>query len=168
LQDIRIERLGVELMKMLDLLNKELIVTKLEVETKEELFEKLYKKLYDSGFVKESYLDGIKKREEKFPTGLQLNKYGAAIPHTDPKHVITPAIVVATLAKPLSFKNMENSSKNVDVNVVFMMALKDPHSQIDMLKQLASLLQNDSILEKILNAETSDEIMEIIKNVPLS
>ncbi|TDT63605.1 PTS sugar transporter subunit IIA [Fonticella tunisiensis] len=150
-------------MKILDLVKKDLVVTKLEVESRGDLFKVLYEKLYSAGFVKESFLDGIENREAKFPTGLQLSKYGAAIPHTDPEHVIEPAVVVATLSQPVIFKSMENPTNDVKVNIVFMLAIKEPHMQLEMLKQMSRILQNDSLLEQMLQANEGDEIIEIIK-----
>lgn len=155
-------------MKISEFIHQELIATNLEVEDKDDLFKVLYEKLYNAGFVKASFLDGIKSREEKFPTGLQLNKYGVALPHTDPEHVILPAIAIATLTKPIKFKNMAASSNDLEVSVVFMMALKEAHSQVEMLQQLAHLIQNDSQLEKIINANKGEEIVEILKNASLS
>lgn len=118
-------------MRISEYFNKELIVTNLDVKSKEEIFKVLFKKLYDNGFVKESFLDAIIKREKTFPTGLQLNTYNVAIPHTDPEHVIKPAIAIATLSKPVIFKNMANPLEEVNVSIVFMMALNEAHSQVE-------------------------------------
>lgn len=150
-------------MKILDLLKKDLVITKLEVESRENMFKVLYEKLYNTGCVKESFLDGIESREAEFPTGLKLNKYGVAIPHTDPEHVIKPAMAMATLKEPVIFKSMENSSNEVKVNIVFMLAIKEPNMQIEMLKQLSQILQNDSLLEQLIKANEKGEILEAIK-----
>jgi len=147
-------------MRISEYFNKELIVTNLDVKSKEEIF----KELYDNGFVKESFLDAIIKREKTFPTGLQLNTYNVAIPHTDPEHVIKPAIAIATLSKPVIFKNMANPLEEVNVSIVFMMALNEAHSQVEMLQQMVQLIQNDTLLEKIIEANGGDKIIDIIKN----
>lgn len=151
-------------MKILDLLKKDLIVTKLEVENKDELFKVLYEKLYSAGLVKDSFLEGIKSREAKFPTGLELSKYGVAIPHTDPEHVNEAAMVIATLSEPVTFKNMADPSSDVKVNMVFMLAIKEAHMQIEMLSQLSQIIQNESLLEKMINANESEEVFETIEN----
>lgn len=148
-------------MKISEFFNKELIVPKLEVE-KKDVFEILYKKLYDNDFVKNSFLEAIIKREKIFPTGLPLSKYNVAIPHTDPEHVINSAIAVATLRKPVKFKNMANPLEDVDVNIVFMIALNSAHSQVEMLQNMVQLIQNESLLEKIVNCERSDEILNLL------
>lgn len=149
-------------MKISEFFQNELIVTNLDVESKEEVFKVLFKKLYDNGFVKESFLDAIIKREKSFPTGLQLKKYNVAIPHTDPEHVIKPAIAVATLSNPVIFKNMANPLEDVLVNIIFMIALNESHSQVEMLQQLIQLIQNDVFLEKIISLEGGDEIINLV------
>jgi PTS system galactitol-specific IIA component len=149
-------------MKISEFFNNELVVTNFDAKCKEDVFDVLYKKLYENGFVKESYLEAIKKREKNFPTGLQLNRYNVAIPHTDPEHVVKPAIAVATLKNPVIFKNMANPLEDVEVSLVFMIALNEAHSQVEMLQQLVQLIQNDNLLEKIIRANGGGEIINLI------
>ncbi|OXT05977.1 PTS galactitol transporter subunit IIA [Thermoanaerobacterium thermosaccharolyticum] len=150
-------------MKISEFFNNELVVTNFDAKCKEDVFDVLYKKLYENGFVKESYLEAIKKREKNFPTGLQLNRYNVAIPHTDPEHVIKPAIAVATLKNPVIFKNMANPLEDVEVNIIFMIALNESHSQVEMLQQLIQLIQNDVLLEKIISLKGGNEIINLLK-----
>lgn len=152
-------------MKISELFHKEIIVTNLEAENREEVFRVLYKKLLDNGYVKESFLEGIIKRENTFPTGLLLNNYNVAIPHTDAEHVLKPAIAVATLSKPVIFKNMANSQEDVNVNIVFMIALNESHSQVKILQQIIQLIQNDTVLKELIEAKNRDEILKIIKEI---
>ncbi|KKC30731.1 PTS sugar transporter subunit IIA [Caldanaerobacter subterraneus] len=151
-------------MKLTEFFHKELIVTNLQANNKEEVFEVLFNKLLENGYVKESFLEGIMTREKNFPTGLLLNGNNVAIPHTDPEHVLKPAIAVATLSKPVVFKNMANPQEDVYVNIVFMIVLDSVHSQIELLQQLIELIQNRSFLNAVLNANDSNEVIKIIKN----
>mgnify|MGYP000283944104 CR=1 FL=1 len=154
-------------MEIVEFFHKELIVTNVNVKSNEEIFKILFKKLYDRGFVKKSFLDAIIEREKTFPTGLSLNKYNVAIPHTDPKHVIKPAVAVATLKKPVVFKNMGDPLESVNVSIVFMIALNQSHSQVEALQQMIQLIQNDRLLEKMINSKGGDEINgdEIISSI---
>ncbi|AEM77697.1 PTS sugar transporter subunit IIA [Thermoanaerobacter wiegelii] len=152
-------------MKLTEFFHKELIVTKLEAKSKEEVFEILYRKLLENGYVKESFLEGIINREKTFPTGLLLNGNNVAIPHTDAEHVLKPAIAVATLCRPVVFKNMANPEEDVQVNIVFMIALNESHSQVEMLQQLVELIQNKNFLKSILNAKGGEEIIDLIKMI---
>lgn len=149
--------------KILELFNKDLVVTSLDAQCQDDVFEALYKKLYKNGFVRESYLDAIRERENNFPTGLQLKNYNVAIPHTDPEHVIRQAIAVATLKNPVIFKNMANILENVEVNIVFMIALNEAHKQVEILQQLVQLIQNETLLGKIVNSKNGEEIMKLLK-----
>lgn len=154
-------------MKLIEFFHKELIVTNLEAKNKEEVFEILYRKLLENGYVKESFLEGIVNRERTFPTGLLLNGNNVAIPHTDAEHVLKPAIAVATLSKPVVFKNMANPQEDVPVNIVFMIALSSAHSQVKLLKQLVELIQSEELLQKILSVKGGEEVIEVIESYEL-
>lgn len=152
-------------MKIIDLIKEELIYTKLNVETTDNLFRELSDNLFRNGYVKKSFYEGLRKREEVFPTGVALQEYNVAIPHTDAEHVIKPCISVATLERPIKFKCMEDDTVDVDVNVVFMLALNEAHSQLEMLRQLIQLIQNKSILKQILKAKNEVEIIKLIEKI---
>jgi len=142
-------------------LNKDLIINNLEAETSDDIFYALSEMLLKSNYVKDTFYNGLVKRESKFPTGLTLGKYNVAIPHTDAIHVIKPAIAIATLKHPVTFNNMDGDGQ-VEVNVVFAMVLKEPHSQIMMLQQLMLLIQNEDVLKSMHDAKDSVELYEIV------
>ncbi|WP_213951569.1 PTS sugar transporter subunit IIA [Tepidanaerobacter syntrophicus] len=150
-------------MEILNLFNTNLIVTNLEARSKEDIFEKLYDKLYKNGFVKKDYLRALIEREQNFPTGLKLESYGVAIPHTDPEYVEKAAISVATLKKPVIFKNMADPTEDVPINIVFMIALNEAHSQVRVLEQLIQLIQNEEKMKEIIKSNNAEEIINLIK-----
>lgn len=152
-------------MKIIDLIKEEFIYTKLNVKITDNLFKELSDNLFRNGYVKKSFYEGLRKREEVFPTGLALEEYNVAIPHTDAEHVIKPCISVATLDNPIKFKCMEDETVDVYVNVVFMLVLNEGNSQLEMLQQLIQLIQNKSILKQILKAENGVEIIKIIERI---
>ena len=66
------------------MLDKEIFEINIKnISSKEEALTYLSDKLIEKGIVKESYKEAILNREKVFPTGLQFEKYGIAIPHTD-------------------------------------------------------------------------------------
>lgn len=144
-----------------EFLRRDLVVNNLEAKSAEDVFKKMSPILLEAGFVENSFFNGLVDREKIFPTGLLLGKYNVAIPHTDSVHVKKSAIAIATLKNPVKFNCMDGSG-SVDVNIVFTMALNEPHSQILMLQQLMFLIQDESILESILHAKDSDEIYDIV------
>ena len=142
-------------------LNKDLIINNLEAKTSDDIFYALSEMLLKLNYVKDSFYSGLVKRESKFPTGLTLGKYNVAIPHTDAIHVIKPAIAIATLKNPVTFNNMDGDG-TVEVNVVFAMVLKEPHSQIMMLQQLMLLIQNEDVLKNMHDAKDDNELYDIV------
>jgi len=50
----------------------------------------------------------------------------------------------------------------VEVNIVFCMVLKEPHSQIMMLQQLMLLIQNEDVLKSMNEAKNSNELYDIV------
>ena len=146
-----------------EFLSRDLVVNNLEAKSAEDVFKKMSPILFEAGFVENSFFNGLVDRENKFPTGLLLGKYNVAIPHTDAVHVKRPAIAIATLKNPVEFYCMDGNG-SVAVNIVFTMALNEPHSQIVMLQQLMFLIQNEIILENMLQAKDSDEVYGIVSS----
>lgn len=155
-------------MDVIDFVNNGVILANLDASCKEDVFKALHEELYKNGNVKESFYEGLIKRENEYPTGLLLNKYNVAIPHTDAQHIIDSCIAVATLKNPVQFQCMDDENKSIEVSVVFMLAMGDSHGHIQMLQKLVSLLQNDSFLENVLNSKNKNEIIQyIIQNEKL-
>ena len=140
------------------------------ISSKEEALTYLSDKLIEKGIVKESYKEAILNREKVFPTGLQFEKYGIAIPHTDVEHVNKEKIAVMTLENPVSFYQMGTNDVEVSVKVIFMLALKEAHSQLSILQQLIEILQDKEIMERLMNMDehtTSKEVKDLlaVKNI---
>lgn len=152
-------------MELVQLIKNGVVLTNLNADSKEDVFKALYNELYKSGKVKESFYEGLIKREEVFPTGLILTKNNVAIPHTDIEHVNNSCIAVATLEKPVVFQSMEDADQSLEVKVVFMLAMAEAHSHIGMLQKLIMLIQDEQFLENILNAKDESEVLELITQV---
>ncbi|MBO0454306.1 PTS sugar transporter subunit IIA [Candidatus Enterococcus murrayae] len=128
-----------------------------------ELFEQVAQKALDLGWVREDFLDRIRKREETFPTGIQLMNVGAAIPHTDAECVLEEFVAVITMQESVVFHNMEDNNKQVKAQIIFVLGLNQPHAQLEMLQSLMGLLQNETVLSELLLATTETELIRTIK-----
>lgn len=146
------------------LLSPDLVQLGIEADTKEEVIEKLANLLINKGYVKNSYLEAILEREKVFPTGLPTEGVGVAIPHADIKHVNVPAIAIAILKKPVEFNVMGNPDEKVEVKIVFMMAIKEPHMQINLLKNLVSVFQDKKLLIRLTNATNKNNIISLLND----
>lgn len=141
----------------------DLIIAQLEAMNSREIIQALGDKLKTLGYVKDSYVPAVIKREGIFPTGLPLGNINVAIPHTDVEHVNKPAIAVATLACPVAFGNMGDSSNTLEASIVFLLAMKEPHAQVDLLQNLVETFQNAEILERLLATKDPKEIERILR-----
>ncbi|HFJ7946729.1 TPA: PTS sugar transporter subunit IIA, partial [Enterococcus faecium] len=134
----------------------------LEVKDQKELFQVMSEQLKNAGCVKDSFLEGITNREQEFPTGLEVNQIGFAIPHTDSAHVNSSQICFASLKEPLVFSDMTDKSHEIPVRLVFMLAMSQPHEQIDTLQNLVSLFQNEEKVNELLACTTKEAFIELV------
>lgn len=132
-------------------MDEELIVLQKEgLDTAQEALTFLAKQLVTKNVVKESFVEAVIEREAIFPTGLQFDGYGVALPHTDAEHVEKTQIAVMTLEKPVTFTQMATADQEVTVQLIIMLAIKEAHSQVEMLQKLIQLLQDKALVQEIL------------------
>lgn len=149
--------------KVLELLEPKAILFDLDAKDSAEVLTKLGDLLFKAGFVKDTFINGAIEREKNFPTGLELGgEINAAIPHTDIVHVIKPGLALATLKNPVIFKNMGDKDQDVPCRLVFVMALNEAHAQVEMLRELAMVLQDPEILKRLIEAREYQEIVDAL------
>ncbi len=121
--------------------------------------------LFDAGYVHDSFVDAALDRESRLPTGLPLSgDVNAAIPHTEVEHVLKPGLAMATLSAPVTFQNMVSPEEAVPCQIVFVMALDQPKAQIEMLQEIAGILQNPTIINSLMKANDFEEVRETLSN----
>ena len=130
--------------------------------TKQEVLTQLAEHLHEAGYVKASYADGILKREEIYPTGLSTGQINVAVPHTDCEHVNQDAVAVGLLDSPVTFKAMDDPSRDVPVSIIIMLALKEPHGQVEMLQKVIALVKQQDDLRRMLRAADTKEAYQVI------
>ena len=118
--------------------------------TQDELFETMFKTMFQAGVVKSDYLEGIKEREEEYPTGLLINDIGFAIPHTDSSKVNYSQICFASLNQPVEFLNMGDKNEKIKVELV------------QILQNLIALFQNKEAINALKQCENEEEFMGIL------
>jgi PTS system galactitol-specific IIA component len=151
-------------MPELNLLNPELIKMDMEAKNKEEVIKELANLLISKGYVKESYLEAILERERAFPTGLPTDGVGVAIPHADIKHVLKPGIAIAILKNAVKFNVMGNPDEEVNVKLVFMLAIKEPNMQINLLKNLVTIFQDKKLLLMLTNISNKNSVISLLNS----
>ena len=144
-------------------LRESLIFTNLEAKTYEDVMRAVGQKVTAEGFAKESYVDALISREKDFPTGLDIDGFGVAIPHTDVSHVNKAATAIAILKNPVTFVQMGTDDDYVDAKVVFVLAVDDPKGHLEQLQRIISIIQDKNVLEKLTQANEASEIINVIK-----
>jgi len=144
-------------------LNQNLILLNLEAETEKDVFSSLGRKMIEQGYAKDSYIQALADREAEFSTGLDIDGFGVAIPHTDVSHVLKSAVGIAQLKKPVTFIHMATDDQEVPVELVFMLAVVNPKDHIGELQRVLEIIQDKEVLKKLKSAESAEEIIEIVK-----
>lgn len=144
-------------------MDADLIKINLIANTNRKVINELGQLMLGKNYVKKSYIDAVLKRESSLPTGLNIGNICVAIPHTDPVHVITPAIAVGILNTPVKFQSMISPDQSLLVKLVFMLAVKNPQKQVELLKKLMSLFKDIAILQQIEQAKDKKTIVEILE-----
>lgn len=140
------------------------IVVNMEAGDRVEVIRRLGGLLFQHGYVKETYVQAVLDREVVFPTGLQTNLLGMAIPHTDTEHVIKPALAIATLANPVIFQAMGSPETEIPVTIVMMLAISDPKAVIPVLRSVLFILEKNETLEALTQATNVLEIKEVMQD----
>lgn len=119
----------------------------------------LSERLHAYGAVTEDYGQETINREKAHPTGLPTKPFAIAFPHAEAEGVHQSSLAVATLNSPVSFLNMGDPDEELTVEIVFLLANKEPEEQVQALRQLA-LIFSDT--EKLLHVrELTSELQAV-------
>lgn len=144
------------------LLDERLVLLDANVETSEEAIRLMATRLEELGFVNPGYAQMVIDREKTFPTGLPGKTMCIAIPHTDPTLVNTAAIGVIVPRRPVKFDMMGEPSSALDVSLIMPLVIKDPKSQINLLKAMMRVIQDGDLLVQIRDSRDPKEIIELL------
>lgn len=144
-------------------LDEKLIFTNLDFETKEDALNFLSGKLLKHQYVKPEYQQAILDREKVYPTGLPSLGVSIAIPHADNNLVNETTIAIGVLKRPVIFYSMESADKELDVQIIMMLAIKEPHGQIEMLQKVVSIIQNENLTKEIAKTTDKNKILTMLE-----
>ncbi|OCL22079.1 hypothetical protein A9G07_08245 [Gilliamella sp. wkB72] len=154
-------------MYLIDFLKEKMIWLDNRCRNTIELFQMVSDQALQLDLVTTSFLSKINERESCFPTGIQLNGYGIAIPHTDPDCIKEQFIGIIIPQKTISFKSMENEKQVVNVDLIFILGLNQPHCQLTVLQQIMRVIQNKNHVNQLVKAKNNNEIIQIFQNISL-
>lgn len=143
--------------------NGSLFLTRLEAATAEACIAALSRALHAAGHVEETFEAAAIARERRSPTGLPFPGIAVALPHAEPEHVRAPAIAVATLAAPVTFRQMGAPAQKLAVRVVVMPALTAKEQAAGGLAEIIARLREASFREALVAASTPEELRAIVE-----
>lgn len=144
-----------------DILKEENVFIKKSFKNREEALEFFSDHLLNKGKVSSDFKKALLKREEEFPTGLQIDNINVAVPHADHIYVRESEILLCTLENPILFQRMDNPDEGVKVSIIILMAINNPDAHIEVLKKIFSLIQDQLILKRVFAENSKKKISEI-------
>lgn len=144
------------------LFDKEVILFNQDASDNVSALTRLADSMYAKGVVTSEYRDALLKREESFPTGLMTQTIGVAIPHTDPDKMIEPQIGFMSLKHPVTFHQMGDNAE-IQVKLIFMLALKKSDDQLSMLQKLMALFQNQEAMDALQKIDQKNDFLDLMK-----
>ena len=144
-------------------LNEELVFRNVQAKSDSEVLAFLASEMYKKNYVKEEYIQAIQEREKEYPTGLPSTPPGIAIPHANYEMVNKTTLAIATLKDPVLFHNMENNNEQLPIQIVIMMAIGEPHGQVEMLQKIVGIIQDEPLRQEMIRAGNDTELLELLK-----
>ncbi|WP_311432241.1 PTS sugar transporter subunit IIA [Facklamia hominis] len=126
----------------------------------DELVDQIAKVLSDE-YVKDSYAEAVKAREQEFPTGLKTQNLNIGIPHTDPDHILKPFVFFAKNESKIDIRQM-GDNEPMESEYFFFLGIKDSKSQVGLLSELMELFINEDFVEKLTKANDIEEIINAL------
>ena len=147
-------------MQVLDVLDERIIDLHAHAENKEEVLTLLANRLKEAGYIDD--VEGFKKdiylRESEGTTGL--GNY-IAIPHGKSDSVTQVGIAIAKLDHEIEWETLDGKG----VKLVFLFAVSNNHeyarNHMLLLADIARKLGNDEAVEKMLSAETIEDLKSV-------
>lgn len=132
------------------------LVLDLDVADRQALFTAVSGRLLAESLVRPGYPQALERREQEYPTGLDLVDRAVAIPHTDDEHVAAPGLVLARTARPTVFRAMDDPERPLDVRLSLFPLMTDPRQQTDMLGAAIALLVDAEAYQDLLTGSPEE------------
>lgn len=146
-------------MRITELLTKETIKMNIEAKDKNGVIKELVTELYNTGIITDAdkFEAAIKKRESQSTTGVGD---GIAIPHAQTGEVKKPAIMFGRSEAGIDYDSLDGQ----DAHLFFMIAAPDGQAttHLDALAKLSGILMNPEAKERLLKADSADEVLNTI------
>ncbi|WP_196599434.1 PTS sugar transporter subunit IIA [Pectinatus frisingensis] len=131
---------------------------------RDDLFKSFSSWLVQNGYVEKNYYQSLTKRENAFPTGLDIGGYSVAIPHSECKNIKKEFVGIVILASPISMNKMDNSYIKIPVDCFFFLGIKNGQDHIEVLQKIIKIIKNKNTIKALKSSNDTDTIVNILKN----
>lgn len=147
-------------MKVSELFNEKTMNLNLVAVTKNQAIDEMINILVNGDILsdREEFKKAILKREEQSSTGIGLT---IAIPHAKSKAVKSPSVAFGISKSGVDYEAIDATK----AHLFFMIAVKEGENDLHLqaLASLSRLLMHEDFRNKLLNAKTSKEVLELIE-----
>lgn len=139
---------------------KELMIKELKATSKNDVIKEMVELLDQEGKLsnKDDYYTAVLKREEEFSTGIGM---GVAIPHGKSSGVQEAALVFARSKNGVDYESMDGQPAHLFFLIAVPEGANDEHLKI--LSTLSRKLMHSDVRESLMNAESYEEVIEIVQ-----
>lgn len=147
-------------MNIAEIMNEKMVKLQLESKDKVSVIRELAELLNENGklYDKEKYIEAVLKREEEYSTGVGM---GIAIPHGKSSAVKEPSIAFGRSIEGIDYGSLDGLPAQLFFIIAVPENSNDEHLRL--LGQISRKLMHRETREKLLNAETFNEIIEALK-----
>lgn len=139
--------------------SSESVILDLQSKDKDSLFEELVNALYatDHSLDKEEILLSVKERESKMTTGIM---HSIGVPHGNSKSVKGCIGAIGISRSGIEYESLDGQP----VHFVFMLICGNGEDELhlEVLKMLATILQDSSFVEKLLGMKDSKDVIDLL------
>lgn len=146
-----------------NLINEKFIQQKSKVVDWKNAIEVAAKPLLDAKYIEKTYIDAMIESVNQSGSYIVLAP-SVAVPHASPEDGVNKlGISLLQLEQPVDFNLNDDFEEEKLVRLLFVLAPVDSVSHLKALQQLALILENEEPIQKLIQAKTKSEIIEIIK-----
>ncbi|HDR4686586.1 PTS fructose transporter subunit IIABC [Bacillus cereus] len=152
-----------EIKKLTDITNLELIETDLKGETRDDIIDEMIQKLKHVGALHSvtEFKQAIMNREQESTTGIGVN---IAIPHGKSDAVRKPSVVFGIKQSGIDWKSLDGT----EAKLIFMIAVpkeNEGNQHLKILQMLSRKLMDDSYREQLLSVQTKAEAYKLLDEI---
>lgn len=146
-----------------ELFDQALILNNIDAKNRQDLFSQVATVLKREGYVEDTYLDALNKREDEFPTGVITEYLPIALPHANPVNVKKPFIAVVQLNNPVHVLQMGLNEDEETQTFFFLGVVKETQDlQVKLLQRFMQLMNSHEFVDKFKATKNSDEMYQLL------